>query len=91
MIPKMDKNHFKKKLSLISKTIDHHLNYRSPTKAQSSIVNNNNNNEPIKSPLSDEMKSLSKPSTLSNSTDQNALGEKIFKDFTNIFEKDENM
>lgn len=78
----MDKNQFKKRLSLITKTIDHHLIYRlSPTKSQSSNVNQSNQQNEIDQ--SNEHNN--------NPVDPDARGERIFKDFTTMFDEDGNI
>ena len=92
-----NKNQFKKKLSLFGKTLDHHLTHRlSPTKSQpSSSIHPStsvNISQPNLDTSSDNVDST-KPaaSSLASSTDLDALGERIFRDFTNSFEKDGNV
>ena len=94
----MDKNksQLKKKLSLFGKTLDHHLAHRlSPTKSQqpsgihpSSSVNLSQSNLDTSG---DSGNSAQPAASLSGCTDLDALGERIFRDFTNSFEKDGNM
>lgn len=95
----MDKNksQFKKKLSLFGKTLDHHLTHRlSPTKSQPASNIHASSSVNISQPILDtssDQTDPNKPATSStaNSVDQDALGERIFRDFTNSFEKDGNM
>lgn len=84
----MDKNQLRKKLSFISKTFDHHITYRlSPTKSQASSTESSSSLDQCN--LNDELNN-NKP-LFTSTTDLDALGERIFKDFTSLFEKDGNM
>ena len=88
-----NKNQFKKKLSLFGRTLDHHLaNRLSPTKSQPSSSHHSSSsvNKSESIDTSNDNVDSARPATAS-STDLDALGERVFRDFTNSFEKDGNM
>lgn len=88
-----NKNQFKKKLSLFGKTLDHHLAHRlSPTKSQQSSPNlNASSSVNLSQSINTSSDNVDSTKSLAASADQDALGERIFRDFTNSFEKDGNM